>query len=48
MLGASNGSLLHNLLLIFANSLWTILLTPLFLPLIIRVRKMLMSNRERI
>ena len=48
MLGSNNGGLLHNLSLIFANSLWTILITPLFLPLIIRVRKMLMSNRERI
>ena len=48
MLGANNGGLLDNLLLIFANSVWTILITPLFLPIIIRVRKMLMSNRERI
>jgi hypothetical protein len=34
--------------LILANSLWTFLFVPIFLPLIIRIRKMLLTNRERV
>lgn len=48
MLGQNNGGLLHNIGLILANSLWTFLLTPIFLPLIIRIRKLMLNNRERV
>jgi rod shape-determining protein MreD len=47
MLGQNNGGLFHNLLLIIVNSLWTFLLIPIFLPLIIRIRKLMLDNRER-
>ena len=48
MLGQNNGGLLHNTGLIFVNSLWTFLITPIFLPLIIRIRKLMLDNRERV
>ena len=48
MLGQDNGSFSHIFSIIFANSLWTFLIMPLFLPLVIKVRRALMSNRERI
>jgi rod shape-determining protein MreD len=48
MLGQNNGGLFHNLLLIIVNSLWTFLLAPIFLPLIIRIRKLMLDNRERV
>lgn len=48
LLGQENGQLFYNLSLIFANTLWSILITPLYLPLVVRVRKILLSNRERI
>jgi rod shape-determining protein MreD len=47
LLGQNNGGLFHNLLLIIVNSLWTFLLIPIFLPLIIRIRKLMLDNRER-
>ena len=48
MLGQNNGGFLHNARLIFINSLWTFLITPIFLPLIIRIRKLMLDNRERV
>ena len=48
MLGQNNGGLLHNTGLIFVNSLWTFLIIPIFLPLIIRIRKLMLDNRERV
>jgi len=48
MLGQSNGGLFHNTGLILGNSLWTFLITPIFLPLIIRIRKLMLDNRERV
>ena len=48
MLGQNNDGLLHNIGLIFINSLWTFLITPIFLPLIIRIRKLMLDNRERV
>jgi rod shape-determining protein MreD len=48
MLGQNNGGLFHNFELILVNSLWTFLLTPIFLPLIIRIRKLMLDNRERV
>ena len=47
MLGQENGTFTHVASIIFANTLWSILLTPLFLPAIIKTRAALLSNRER-
>jgi rod shape-determining protein MreD len=47
MLGQNNGGLIHNSGLIFINLLWTLLITPIFLPLIVRIRKLMLDNRER-
>jgi len=48
MLGQNNGDFYHNLTLIFANAIWSLLLTPIFLPVVIKVRKLTLTNRERI
>jgi hypothetical protein len=48
LLGQNNGGLIRNLSLIFANFIWTFLITPIFMPLILKVRKMLLTNRERV
>jgi predicted Na+-dependent transporter len=47
MLGQENGTFTHAISIIFANTLWSFLITPLFLPLIIKTRTALLSNRER-
>ena len=48
LLGQNTGALSHLISIVLANSLWTFFLTPLFLPLIIKTRTALLSNRERI
>ena len=48
LLGQENGPFLRNIFLILANTFWTFLIIPIFLPLIIRIRKMLLTNRERV
>jgi len=48
LLGQNNGGFLRNLSVIFINFIWTFLITPIFMPLILRVRKILLTNRERI
>jgi len=48
MLGQNNGGFYHNLTLIFTNAIWSLLLTPIFLPVVIKVRKLTLTNRERI
>ena len=48
LLGQNTGALSLLISIVFANSLWTFFLTPLFLPLIIKTRTALLSNRERI
>ena len=47
MLGQANGTFTYAISIIFANTLWSFLITPLFLPLIIKTRTALLSNRER-
>jgi predicted Na+-dependent transporter len=47
MLGQENGTFNHAISIVFANTLWSFLITPLVLPLIIRTRTALLSNRER-
>ena len=48
LLGQENGGFRFNLGVIAANSLWTFFITPIFLPLIIRIRKILLSSRDLI
>jgi rod shape-determining protein MreD len=48
LLGQNNGTLTHLISIVFANSLWSFFLVPLFLPLIVKTRSALLSNRERI
>ena len=48
LLGQNTGGLFRNLQVVFANLTWTFLITPIFMPLILRVRKMLLTNRERV
>ncbi|MEY2723868.1 MAG: hypothetical protein RIR93_684 [Actinomycetota bacterium] len=47
MLGQENGTLIHAASIILANTIWSILITPLFLPAMIKARTALLSNRER-
>jgi hypothetical protein len=48
LLGQENGGFRFNLGVIAVNSLWTFFITPVFLPIIIRVRKLLLSSRDLI
>ncbi|MGI9171590.1 MAG: rod shape-determining protein MreD [Candidatus Nanopelagicus sp.] len=48
MLGQNNGSFSHIFSIILANSIWTFLFMPLFLPVVIKIRRALLSNRERV
>ena len=48
LLGQNNGTLTYLISIVFANSLWSFFLVPLFLPLIVKTRTALLSNRERI
>ena len=48
LLGQNTGGLFRNLQVVFANLTWTFLITPIFMPLILRVRKLLLTNRERV
>jgi hypothetical protein len=47
MLGQENGTFSHAASIILANTLWSLLITPLFLPAIVVGRNALLSNRER-
>jgi rod shape-determining protein MreD len=47
MLGQENGTFTHAASIILANTLWSLLITPLFLPAIVVGRNALLSNRER-
>lgn len=47
LLGEEMGGIFRNLRLIFVNSLWTFLITPLFLPFIVKMRKIMMTSREK-
>lgn len=46
--GQNNGGIYHNVSLIFVNAIWSLILTPFFLPLVIKVRELTLTNRERI
>ena len=46
LLGQENGGFRFNLGVIAVNSLWTFFITPIFLPIVIRVRKFLLTSRD--
>ncbi|NBU93139.1 MAG: rod shape-determining protein MreD [Actinobacteria bacterium] len=48
LLGQANGGFGFNLGIVAVNSLYTFFITPIFLPIIIRVRKLLLSSRDLI
>jgi hypothetical protein len=48
LLGQNNGGVVRNLTLIFANSFWTFLIVPIFIPITLKIRKLLLTNRERV
>ena len=48
LLGQENGGFRFNLGVIAVNSLWTFFITPIFLPVIIKVRKFLLTSRDLI
>jgi len=47
LLGEEMGGIFRNAQLIFINSLWTFLIIPLFLPFIVKMRKIMMTSREK-
>lgn len=47
LLGEEMGGIFRNLKMIFVNSLWTFLIIPLFLPLIVKMRRIMMTSREK-
>lgn len=47
ILGQENGTFTHQATIILANTVWCLLITPIFLPVIIKIRTALLSNRER-
>jgi rod shape-determining protein MreD len=48
LLGQENGGFVNNFGIILANSIWTFFITPIFLPLIMRIRRFLLSSRDLI
>ncbi len=48
VLGEDNGALLSNLQTILGNGVWTLLLTSILLPGLVKLRTLSLSSRERI
>jgi hypothetical protein len=48
VLGENNGSILNNLKIVFGNGIWTLLFSSILLPLIVKLRVLTLSSRERI
>ena len=48
ILGENNGSMLNNLKTVFGNALWTLLFSSILLPVIVKLRAMTLTSRERI
>jgi rod shape-determining protein MreD len=47
LLGEEMGGVFRNLKLIFVNSLWTFLIIPIFLPFIVKMRRVMLTSREK-
>jgi rod shape-determining protein MreD len=48
ILGENNGSMLNNFKTVFGNALWTLLFASILLPLIVKLRALTLTSRERI
>ena len=48
VLGENNGSMLNNLKTVFGNGIWTLLFSSILLPIIVKLRALTLSSRERI
>jgi hypothetical protein len=47
LVGEVNGSINHDLVILFGNALWTIIFTPMYLPALRTVRKISLTSKER-
>ena len=48
ILGENNGSMINNLQTVFGNALWTLLFSSILLPIIVKLRSLTLTSRERI
>lgn len=48
VLGENNGSMLNNLQTVFGNGIWTLLFSSILLPIIVKLRALTLSSRERL
>ena len=48
VLGENNGNILNNLKTVFGNGLWTLLFSSILLPIIVKLRALTLTSRERI
>ena len=48
VLGENNGNILNNLKTVFGNGLWTLVFSSILLPLIVKLRALTLTSRERI
>jgi len=48
LLGENNGAVVHNMVVIAGNSLWTLLFAPLVLPALAKLRSLSLTSRERV
>jgi len=48
VLGENNGSMLNNLKTVLGNGIWTLLFSSILLPLIVKLRALSLTSRERI
>jgi uncharacterized membrane protein YpjA len=48
ILGENNGNFLNNLKTVFGNGLWTLLFSSILLPIIVKLRALTLTSRERI
>jgi rod shape-determining protein MreD len=48
VLGENNGSMLNNLQTVIGNGVWTLLFSSILLPMIVKLRALTLTSRERI
>ena len=48
VLGENNGNIQNNLKTVFGNGLWTLLFSSILLPIIVKLRTLTLTSRERI
>lgn len=47
LLGENNGSVWHNFATVFGNGVWTLIFSPILLPLLVKWRALTLTSRER-